>query len=67
MDDDSVFTLRFIADDLGLGAHVDATAPRAIGLHDAGASIDLGAGGKIRAGDVLHQLIHVDVRVLEGR
>ena len=67
VDDDGVFTLRFIADDLGLGPHIDATAPRAIGLHDAGTSIDLGAGGKIGAGDVLHQLIHVDVRVLQGR
>ena len=67
MDDDGVFTLRFIADDLGLGPHVDATAPGAIGLHNPCTAIDLGAGGKIGAGDVLHQLIHIDVRVLQGR
>ena len=67
MDNDGVFTLRFIADDLSLGPHVDATTPGAIGLHNPCTAIDLGAGGKIGAGDVLHQLIHIDVRVLQGR
>ena len=54
MNDDRVFALRFIGDDLGLGPHVDAPSPRPIGLHNACPTVDLGAGGKIRSGDVLH-------------
>ena len=67
MDDDGVFALRLICDDLGLGPHVDATPTCAIGLHNPCTPIDLRAGGEIRAGDVLHELIHVDIWVLQRR
>ena len=67
MNDDRVFALRFIGDDLGLGPHVNAPSPRPIGLHNACPAVDLGAGGKIRSGDVLHQLVDADVRILKGR
>ena len=49
------------------GANVDAPAPGAVRLHDAGAAIDDGAGGEVRPLDVLHQAVDGDARVVEQR
>ena len=47
--------------------NVDAPAPRAVGAHDAGASIDNGAGGKVRALDVGHQCLHGEPGIVDQR
>src|SRR5690606_7862775 len=49
------------------GTNVDAATAGAIGLHDAGAAVDDGPGGKVRTGNVFHQLIDGDVLVVDER
>src|SRR5690606_15413491 len=53
--------------DLRLGPHVDAPAAGAVGLDDAGAAIDDGAGGEVGARDVLHQFVDGDLLVVDQR
>ena len=53
--------------DLGLGAHAHAAAAGAIGHVDAADAVDDAGRGEIRARDVLHQAIDVDLRLVEQR
>ncbi len=52
---------------LGAGPHVNAAAPGAVGFDDAGPAVDDAGGGKIRPGDVLHQPVDADVRIVDQR
>jgi hypothetical protein len=63
--DDRVATALLVADHLGAGAHVDTPASGAVGLHDAGATVDDGAGREVRARQVAHQAVDIDVRVVD--
>ena len=67
VNDDGVPAALVVADHLGPGAHIDAAAPGAIGLDDARPAVDDGSGGKVGAGDVLHQLVDGQLRVLHQR
>ena len=57
VDDDRVATGALIRDDFRLGAHVDTPATGAVGLHDAGASIDDRRRGEVGPRQVAHQVI----------
>ena len=67
VNDDDVAALGLLANHLGLGAHIDAAATGAVGLDDAGATVDGGTGGEVRPRDVLHQLVDREVRVAHQR
>ena len=67
MNDDGVLALGLIGDDLRFRAHIDATATGAISLHDACATVDLGAGREVGARNILHQLIDADLGILQRR
>src|SRR5581483_10488375 len=53
--------------DVRAGAHDDAAATRAVGVADAAAADDVGAGGEVGALDVLHQALDVDGGVVDHR
>ncbi|MNZ23668.1 hypothetical protein D3C78_407870 [compost metagenome] len=53
--------------DLDAGAHVDASTAGAVGLDDAGATVDDPRGGEVRAGDVVHQLVDGQLGVVDQR
>ncbi|MCW0466481.1 hypothetical protein NB705_003554 [Xanthomonas sacchari] len=53
--------------DLGLGAHAHAAAAGAIAGDDAGGAVDDAGSREIRAGDVLHQPVDVDLRIVDQR
>ena len=63
--DDDGFPAALVLLHIGLGAHEDGAAPGFIGLADAGPAADKGAGGEIRTGDMVHQLVDRDVRVVD--
>ena len=53
--------------DLGTGAHIDAAAPGAVGLADAGCAVDDAGGRKIGARNVVHQVVDAERRVVDQR
>jgi len=53
--------------DIGLGADADAATAGAVAGDDAGGTVDDAGGREVRAGDVLHQPVHVDRRVVDQR
>ena len=62
--DDNGFTASlFVHFDTGFGAHIDASATGAVGLNNAGSAIDNTGSGKIRSGDIFHQLIDGNLRI----
>ena len=67
MNHNGVFTLGFVGNDLRSGAHVDSPPPCSVGLDDTGTAIDDGSGRKIGAGDIFHQAINRDLRVVDER
>ena len=67
MDDNGVFTFGFVRDHFCFGSHVDAAPTSTIGLHNARSAVDLSARGEIGSGDVLHQLVDADIRILQSR
>ena len=56
-----------IGDDFTASPHLNAPAAGAIGLHNAGPAINNGAGRKIRALDMFHQAININIRVINQR
>ncbi len=65
-DDDRFLVLRQVLD-RSLGAHQEAAAPGAIGLHDAAAAMDEAAGGKVGALHELHDVGQRGVRIVHQR
>ncbi len=63
VDDNDIPALFLLVNHLRFGTHVNAPAPRTVGLNDAGTAIDNAAGGEIRPGDEFHQFIHSDIRI----
>src|SRR5690606_31403937 len=53
--------------DLGAGADAHAAAAGAVGQLDAADAVDDAGGGEVRAGDVLHQRVDVQLRVVDQR
>ena len=53
--------------DMRLGAHGDRAAAGLVGVADAGNAHDGAAGGEVRAGNDLHQLVELDVGVVDHR
>ena len=66
-DDDGLPVGLVVALHLRPGPDIDAPAPGAVGLDDAGASVDDAGGGEVRPLDVLHQPVDADVRVVHQR
>src|SRR5690606_542854 len=64
-DDNGLAAGFFVPLHLGPGAHQDAAAAGAVGLHDAGTAVDDGAGGKIRPRNVLHQLVDGQLGIVD--
>ena len=52
---------------VGASANVDAASPGSIRPDDSSAAIDDGASGKVRAADVLQQIVHGEPRVFQQR
>ncbi len=65
-DDDFLATL-VVGFDLGSAAHINATSPSAVGLHDARTAINNAAGGEVWALHMLHQIINADVFICQHR
>ena len=66
VDDDAVaVALAFF--DRGLRADDDRAAARFVALPDGRLAADDAAGGEVGSGDVLHQPLHADVRVVDQR
>ena len=63
-DDDCVLAAAQLLD-VGARAHDDAAASGAVRVTDPGTAYDVAAGREIRAVDVLHQALDVDVRLLD--
>src|SRR5690606_9204451 len=59
-DDDALLTGALVFFDRGARTHVEFAAARAIGLHDAGTTIDDAGGRKIGTRHVFHQLVDGD-------
>ena len=64
-DDDALFASLLIVDDFCFGADVDPAPARAIGLHDAGLTVDYAGGGEVRTLYMLHQGIHIQIRIVQ--
>ena len=67
VDDDVVATGLVVMLDGVAGAHVDAPAAGAIGLEDAGTAVDDAAGGEVRAGNMLDQVVDAQGIVVDQR
>ena len=67
MNHNGVFTLGFVGDDLGAGAHVYSPPSCSVRLNNPCTAIDDGSGRKIGAGDIFHQAINRDLRVVDER
>ena len=67
--DDDLLTATHLVDvfDGRAGTHIDASATGAVGLYDAGATVDNARGREIRARNELHEFINGDIGVFDQR
>ena len=66
-DNDGFTASLFVHFDTGFGAHIDASTTGAVGLNNAGSAIDNTGSGEIRSGDIFHQLIDGNLRIVDHR
>ncbi len=65
MNNNNIFAALFVVDDFSAGANINSTTASAIGLNNAGATIDNGSRWKIRTWNMLHQLVHRQVGITQ--